>query len=264
MEIVQNFIPTIKFDSRGGHNRYKCNFSFFEKWTDSMAYVLGFLYADGTIIDAISSRTQYVKFTSIDREIIEKIKMAIGTNSPIYVCPPKIITHINGRYKSKESFALRIGNRRMFNNLICLGLVPNKSKVIEFPNIPLDYLNHFVRGYFDGDGCLYLQTARGISNSAIVKKLSVIFTSGSLIFLKKLSKVLKTQLILGNENIYISQRAFQLRYSMKDSLKIFKFLYKSCSKKLCLRRKFDIFSNYFKFCPQKIDMEINSIFKNLS
>jgi len=51
---------------------------------------------------------------------------------------------------------------------------------------------------------------------------------------------------------------------MKDSLKIFKFLYKSCSKKLYLRRKFDIFSDYFKFCPQKIDTEIDSILKNLS
>jgi len=208
METVQDLIPAIKFDSRGGHNKYKCNFSFFKKWTDSMAYVLGFLYADGTIIDAISSRTQYIKFTSIDREIIEKIKLAIGTDSPLYVLPPKTITHINGSYKSKEAFALRIGSRRMFNDLICLGLIPNKSKVIKFPNIPLYYLNHFVRGYFDGDGCVYIQRARGISNSIIVKKLSVIFTSGSPIFLKELGKVLKTQLMLGNENIYISQRAF--------------------------------------------------------
>ena len=47
---------------------------FFKKWTPEMAYVLGFLYADGNIVDAVASRTQYISFSSKDREIIAKIK----------------------------------------------------------------------------------------------------------------------------------------------------------------------------------------------
>ncbi len=52
-------------DQRGGHNRHSFNKEFFKTWSDKMAYVLGFLVADGSITDAnTSSRTQYVEFTN--------------------------------------------------------------------------------------------------------------------------------------------------------------------------------------------------------
>jgi len=44
-------------DRRGGSNRYKFQINFFKRWSNKMAYVLGFLYADGCIVDAVSSRT---------------------------------------------------------------------------------------------------------------------------------------------------------------------------------------------------------------
>lgn len=73
----------IKFDSRGGHNCYNCNLDFFKKWSNEMAYVLGFLYADGNIIDAsVSSRTQYIKFSNNKKEIIEKIRLVLKAKHP--------------------------------------------------------------------------------------------------------------------------------------------------------------------------------------
>ena len=61
-------------DPRGGHNRYKFDKDFFKKWTPEMAYILGFLYADGDIEDVRkSSRTQYITFVSVDKEILESI-----------------------------------------------------------------------------------------------------------------------------------------------------------------------------------------------
>lgn len=44
-------------DPRGGHNRYKFDKDFFKKWTPEMAYVLGFMYANGNIMDSVISRT---------------------------------------------------------------------------------------------------------------------------------------------------------------------------------------------------------------
>ncbi|MEL3972227.1 LAGLIDADG family homing endonuclease [Rossellomorea oryzaecorticis] len=35
------------------------------------------------------------------------------------------------------------------------GIQPNKSLSIQLPTIPDSYLNHFIRGYFDGDGSIY-------------------------------------------------------------------------------------------------------------
>src|SRR3989344_2065110 len=141
-------------DHRGGHNRYQFNKDFFKTWTPEMAYVLGFIYADGNIMDSVISRTQYVSFDSVDREIIEKIKIALSSNHTIQIKPEKLVTHPNGTYKSKRGFRLRIGSREIFSDLLKLGLVPRKSLVTEFPeDIPVDCLGHFMRGYFDGDGC---------------------------------------------------------------------------------------------------------------
>jgi len=252
------------FDPRGGHNRHSCDFDFFKQWTDKMAYVLGFLFADGAIIDAVSSRTQYIQFNSVDREILEKIRVIMKAEHPLYVRPSRIIKHVNIFYKSRESFILRIGSRRMYNDLLHLGLVPKKSKIAIFPLVPSRYLNHFVRGYFDGDGCVYLQKTKGITKPIIIKRFLVIFTSGSAAFLEKLGMMLKNRLGLRYKKLYDGNKAFQLRYCTNDAIKIFKFLYKPCYQKLYLERKFDIFNNYFKLYPQKIDSEIASILKNIS
>ena len=45
----------------------------------------------------------------------------------------------------------------MFNDLIKQGCIPNKSLVLTFPNkhqVPENLINHFIRGYFDGDGSI--------------------------------------------------------------------------------------------------------------
>lgn len=257
--LVSKPVSEIKIlDPRGGHNRYNCNFDFFKRWTNEMAYVLGFLYADGTIIDAVSSRTQYIIFASRDREILEKIRTVMNSEHPLCIQPPRIHRHKNGIYKSRELFILRIGSRKMFNDLIHLGVVPKKSKIAIFPEIPPRYLNHFVRGYFDGDGCVYLQKKKGKRQSVAFKRISVIFTSGSKIFLEGVVSALRN-IGVNQDKIYNSNRAYQLRYSISDSVKLFKFLYKNASQKNYLERKFKIFLEYFQLCPARVDEGIKNI-----
>ena len=251
-------------DPRGGHNRYKCNFDFFKKWTNEMAYALGFLYADGAIINAISSRTQYIQFNNTDKELLEKIKTALNSEHPIRVLPPHLTVHKNGTYKSAESFILRIGSRRMFKDLTRLGVTPAKSKTITFPEVPLSCLHHFIRGYFDGDGCVYLQLAKGKTQKTIIKKLSVIFTSGSKIFLEGLSSNVRKIVNLKQEKVYDSHYAYQLRYPTSDSIKLFKFFYKDIRQNIYMERKFKIFLRYFLLRPLKIDKDIKNILKNLN
>ena len=83
-----------------------------------MAYVLGFMYADGNITDSVVFRTQYISFDSADREIIEKIKIALSSNHKIQIKPERLTIHANGTYKSREAFRLRIGSREMFDDLL--------------------------------------------------------------------------------------------------------------------------------------------------
>ncbi|KKQ34928.1 MAG: intein-containing protein [Candidatus Nomurabacteria bacterium GW2011_GWB1_37_5] len=141
---------------------------------------------------------------------------------------------------------LRIGNKAIYQSLEDLGLYPNKSLTIEFPQIPNKYLSSFIRGYFDGDGCVYLYRSVGKKGRLIIRKLSVIFTSGSNKFLMGLLRALRDNLMLKQVKIYNSHRSFQLRFATADSVNIFKFMYKDSPSELFLRRKYDIFQRYFK------------------
>ena len=232
--------------------KYKVNENFFNNWNSEMAYVLGYLYADGSLEDASYLRGKYVRVTSIDRSTISKIKKWLDSEHTIFKGKS---TWANGR----DKYLLRIGSHKLYDSLVTKGLYPKKSLTIKFPDIPDKFMNDFIRGYFDGDGCVYIYKIRGKTIKIVVKKLSIIFTSGSREFLSKLGALLKNKLSLRNDLIYNSQRAYQLRYSTEDSIKIFKWLYKNVRKDVFLKRKFVIFRDYFKLRPLRIDKDIKNI-----
>ena len=234
--------------------KYKVNEGFFNKWGSTMAYVLGFLYADGSLEDASYLRGKYIRLTSTDKDIVFKIKKWLDSEHTIVYLNPN-------RQNGKRQYFLRIGSHKLYNSLTKLGLYPNKSLTIKFPKVPKKYLSDFIRGYFDGDGCVHLELSSGKKQKVIIKKLSVIFTSGSREFLQKLNFVLKKEVEVNQNNIYNSQRAFQLRYFTSDSIKLFKFLYKKVPQDFYFKRKFRIFVKYFKIRPLVIDREIKNILK---
>ena len=232
--------------------KYRVNEDFFNTWTPEMAYVLGYWYADGSLEDASYLRGRYIRVTSVEKHIIKKMKHWLDSDHTIVVLKP---TWPNGR----QRYLLRIGSHKLYDALYKLGLYPNKSLTIQFPQIPRMYLGDFIRGYLDGDGCVYLQTGHGIKKKITVKKLSVIFTSGSLLFLKKLNIILRQFIEIRQKRIYQGQRAFQLRYGTSDSIKIFKLLYGGCQSDLFFKRKFMVFVRYFKLRPSTIDTTIRKI-----
>lgn len=49
----------------------------------------------------------------------------------------------------------------MFGDLSKHGCVPNKSLILKFPTtLPNELVNDFIRGYFDGDGSVYINNKR--------------------------------------------------------------------------------------------------------
>lgn len=215
-----------------------------------MAYVLGFIYADGSIYK--SARGSYLVVTSVDRQIIFGIKKWLGSRHKI------IVTESNWP-NGKLRYFLRIGNKNLYESLVKLGLYPNKSLTVRLPLIPKTFFRDFVRGYFDGDGCAYLYRSKGKDRKLIVRKLSIIFTSGSKKFLEDILMTLKRSLDLRQDKIYKSHRSFQLRFATKDSVKLFKFMYRNTASEFFFRRKFVVFSSYFRLRPGKIDKEIANI-----
>lgn len=115
--------------------------------TEEKAYFLGFLYADGAIYANNKNNRHYFHLTlhSSDLEILEVFKKSIPTNVPL-------------RYYSKRNHtSLMISSEKMTKDLINLGCMPCKSFKIRFPTVeqvPDNFVRHFIRGYFDGDGCI--------------------------------------------------------------------------------------------------------------
>lgn len=62
-------------------------------------------------------------------------------------------------------YGVHLTSDKMFNDLCSHGCVPNKSLVLTFPkDIPENLIHHFIRGYFDGDGSVFILNHKWIKN----------------------------------------------------------------------------------------------------
>lgn len=133
--------------------KYNVNQNFFEKInTEEKAYWLGFLYADGCVHKTKSN--QYVTLlTCKDFDHINKFKDSLNSNHKIFK-----------RYGTKSNYKpgsliykLAIYSKKMAEDLISKGCIPNKTFLLKFPTkeqVPEELVCHFIRGYFDGDGSI--------------------------------------------------------------------------------------------------------------
>ena len=143
---------------------------------------------------------------------------------------------------------MQIGSFERCNDLRKLGFRENKTKSLTVPHVPKKYFSSFVRGYFDGDGHVWaglMNKKRVVPTKAII----TVFTSCSLIFLKKLQRRLAESGINGGVIRTADKNYSRLTYSIKSSLKLYDFMYnKSVLEKttLFLKRKKIVFEKYKK------------------
>ncbi len=140
-------------------NKYTYNKNYFEVIdTHDKAYWLGFLYADGCVHELynkdktkIKSMRLAISLCETDYYHLEKFKKCIDANIPI----KKRSTILNG--KTFYYFQIIISCTKLCRDLIDKGCTPRKTYAIKFPNsdiVPHEFMKDFLRGLFDGDGCL--------------------------------------------------------------------------------------------------------------
>lgn len=127
--------------------------------TEAKAYWLGFWYADG-YLDARplnpNTKAKYgveISLKGDDFEHLEKFNK--------FMKHSKNIVKISD-VKCGETLCKRcrwgVTNKHLWNTLNNLGCTPRKSLTIAFPDesifVSKDLIKHFIRGYWDGDGCL--------------------------------------------------------------------------------------------------------------
>lgn len=111
--------------------------------TEEKAYWLGFLYADGYI------RESSIELALKDKEHIEKFKEFTGSRCKISE------KHITLKDKQYTAYRISMRNKDFAYWLYDKGMHQNKSLDITYPScIPNELNKDFIRGYFDGNGCI--------------------------------------------------------------------------------------------------------------
>lgn len=143
---IDKIIRTLKW-KRLHKPKYNLNENFFDVVdSESKAYFLGLLLADGSI--SKNNRVLKISLQENDKHILETFKNQIKSNSPLFFTKSKNKKHSN-------YYTLTLYSKKICEDLIKLGCVNNKSKYLKWnvSDIPNEIQNHFIRGYFDGDGC---------------------------------------------------------------------------------------------------------------
>ncbi|HEX2792420.1 MAG TPA: hypothetical protein VHO23_01770 [Candidatus Paceibacterota bacterium] len=211
--------------------------AFFDSWSVSMAYVLGYLYADGNMQYSQNIRGKYVRVLSTDRDRIALIRDLMKSQHTI---------RVEDRSENRKlAYCLSIGSHALYDALIEIGMTPAKSLTMVLPHIPLFYFPAFVLGYFDGDGCVCIERAP----NGNPKRLLSIFTSGSRAFLSSMHERLVHEAGVTGKGLFAhgsSKGTYQLRYGARDSIRLFKLMYSTPELVgLALERKYGIFTKYF-------------------
>lgn len=235
--------------------------NFFRKWSGEMAYILGFVAADGNVTKRKDRKDSYIfNITNKEKDILLKIRDLICPNR-------KLGTKRSGYTGKKDYYYLQLSDRQICKDLIKLGIIPRKTYSFELPLIPKKYFSDFTRGFFDGDGSVYIYN---VNNTPQIK---AGFVGCSESFLIEFNKILCASLKIPEKNIHKSnnQKLKKLpQYSIclyiSDCDKLGEFMYKS-KPSLFLSRKRKIFEDWKLFkrrdyiknnYPSKIGWHLNT------
>lgn len=201
--------------------------------TEEKAYWLGFIWADGYV----STSAPWTLIIQIkDTEHLKKFSDAIMYKGTIKK------SNSGGFENSSEMSRLVICRKYICEALNKLG--KNNSELF-IPKIQEDLINHFIRGFFDGDGSVYTYLKSGIPKNA---KRRYTYNKIECSIIGKMS-------ILSNikENLYDIKTRYKdskteyMKYlcisNNEDVIKFFNYLYKDAT--VFLERKYLKFINYY-------------------
>ena len=195
-----------------------------------MAWTFGYWIADGWM----SRNKNIISFSSNDHDLLEIVKSNLKSEHKIYK---------NG----EKCYQLTINNRIIYNDLLKLGGIPLKSLTIKFPDVPNEFLPHFIRGYLDGDGCNHIDKNKYLRSSF----------AGNIDFLTSLKSKIKEYANIDATNLNslgkkCNPRIRSLGYNGKKAIALGNYIYQD-SENLRLERKFKKYDEVKKEHIKKLE-----------
>lgn len=221
------------------HNKTKFNENVFDSIdTEEKAYWLGFLFADGYIDSSPlkSNRKSYYSFGLALQ--IRDINHLLKFNKFIQHNKTNIITYTNDPIRPSCRWCIR--NKHLWETLNSLGHTPQKSLNLKFPNLDIfknkSLIRHFIRGYFDGDGCLTYDRGYNKKLGNYMKpRLGFI---GTKMFLSELTKQINLSYRWSHDKRH-KNVTWTMWYNRDESYKLMRWLYDDCS--IYLDRKYELY-----------------------
>ena len=225
-----------------------------------MGYVLGYIVADGNI--SIRKKAKYNPFilniTSSEKKHLQRIRKALNSKH-------KIGTKPGGNLQS-ITYQIQISNPKITNSLIRFGIRPRKTYNLNPIKIQAKYLSDFTRGYFDGDGTVYIYKVNK------VPQIKASIGNINFLFIKDLNRRLCSSLNIPLKTIHREKSKNGIRYVVDfyidDCGNLAKFMYehnpilylprkrKVFEKWKSIKRRHYIKQNY----PSKIGWRLNQKF----
>lgn len=212
---------------RNRTSKYKYQQNIFENIdTAEKAYWLGFLAADGCNYQREHNASVILNVHKKDIKHLEKFKQFCHTDAEI-----KSYIGYEGFSNQTPMCKITLNSKKISNDLIDKGILPNKSLILQPPYILKDFYKPFILGYFDGDG--------SISKSSQYNNYSISI-QGTKEILTWICEVLKWDAKLEKRNINSNNNSYYIRCGGTNKpYQILNQLYNSCETHL--DRKFNIY-----------------------
>ena len=210
--------------------------------TEEKAYWLGFIFADGYIASPLAKGKNKGK-----NVFAFSISLQIGDYNHLlkfnkFMEHNKINIHIDLKDPIRPHCTWNVRNKHLWETLNSYGCTPKKSLTLKFPDTKIfkkpELIKHFVRGFFDGDGCLSYSSS-GYKGNFVYPRCG--FT-GTKDMLENIDKIF-------NKSSHYYPCKFRDRewngitwsnwYTNRDTVDIINFLYKDAN--IYLDRKYELY-----------------------
>jgi len=213
--------------------KYTCNHNIFSEETEKSFYLAGFIGADGCVQERKYSKILKITLSKTDKNHLEKIKLLLNSDNPIndYIVKPSQIVKTHNLCSE-----LAIVSKTIFNDLNKFNIIPNKTFNYSMPDWLTTHplINHFIRGYFDGDGTF---SHCGLGKNRTVRQMSFSIL-GTELFVNQCMEIFIKNCNINKVKIVKDKNIFKLSYSGNLNIKnISQFIYKDAT--ILLDRKYD-------------------------